>query len=61
MLLSERGGILNKALSYMLIGALGSGALFLYLNNRETINSKMKKLKREGLNRIKKIKATTNE
>ncbi|MFY9422391.1 MAG: hypothetical protein GX482_00315 [Acholeplasmataceae bacterium] len=52
---------MNKALSYMLIGALGSGALFLYLNNRETINSKMKKLKREGLNRIKKIKATTNE
>lgn len=49
---------MNKALSYMLIGALGSGAIFLYLNNRETINSTMKKWKREGLNRIKKIKAT---
>ncbi|HHX81010.1 MAG TPA: hypothetical protein GX692_08105 [Acholeplasmataceae bacterium] len=52
---------MNKALSYMIIGALGSSAVLLYLNNRETINNKMKKLKREGLNRIKKIKATTIE
>lgn len=45
----------------MIIGALGSGAVFLYLNNRDMINSKLKKLKREGMNRIRKIKATTIE
>ncbi|MDD4001043.1 MAG: hypothetical protein PHX62_09180 [Bacilli bacterium] len=49
---------MNKALSYMVIGALGSSAVFLYLNNREKINSKMHKLKQDGMNKIRKIKAT---
>lgn len=49
---------MNKALSYMIIGALGSSAVFLYLNNREMINSKLKKLTRDGMNKIRKVKAT---
>jgi hypothetical protein len=49
---------MNKALSFMIIGALGSSAVFLYLNNKEKINSKMRSMTRNGMNKIKRVKET---
>ena len=53
----KRGGTMTKALSYMMIGALGSGAVILYMQNRRNINRTMHKIKQDGMRKLHKIKA----
>lgn len=52
---------MNKALSYVLIGALGASAVFLYFNNRTEIDEQMRKLKQGGMRQINKIRAHFEE
>lgn len=49
---------MNKALSYMMIGALCSGAVILYLQNKKEIQNAMWRMKQEGMKQVDKIKAT---
>ncbi|MCK9537299.1 MAG: hypothetical protein M0R05_06970 [Bacilli bacterium] len=49
---------MNKALSYVMIGALCSSAVILYLQNRKEIQNAMNRLKQEGMKQVDKIKAT---
>jgi len=48
---------MNKALSYMMIGALCSGAVILYIQNKREINKTMHRLKQEGMKQVNKVKA----
>ena len=49
---------MNRALSYMMIGALCSGAVILYLQNKKEIQNAMWRMKQEGMKQVDKIKAT---
>lgn len=49
---------MNKALSYMMIGAMASGAAILYFQNKKQIQNTMNRLKKEGMKQVDKIKAT---
>lgn len=48
---------MNKALSYMMIGALGSSAVILYMQNKRNIHRTMHKLRQDGMRKLHKIKA----
>ncbi|HHZ17882.1 MAG TPA: hypothetical protein GX390_01195 [Acholeplasmataceae bacterium] len=49
---------MNKALSYMMIGALCSGAVILYMQNKREIQNAIWRLRQEGMKQVDKIKAT---
>jgi len=53
----KRGGTMNKALSYMMIGALGSSAVFLYMQNKDDIRRKMHQIRQDGMRQMNKVKA----
>ena len=48
---------MKKAISYMMIGALGVAAYYMYMDNKCLINSKMRKLKRVSMDACDKVKA----
>lgn len=48
---------MGKALSYMMIGALCSGAAIMFLQNREDIKRGVYKLKRDGMRTMNRFKA----
>ena len=51
------GDKMKKAVSYMMIGALGVTAYRMYMDNKCIIKSKMKKLKKAGIYACNKVKA----
>lgn len=49
--------IVKKALSYMIIGALAYGVVDMYVNKKSTIDKHFKKIKKDGMEAINKVKA----
>ena len=47
---------MKKALSYMMIGALGVTAYYMYMDDECMLARKMKKLKKAGINAANKVK-----
>lgn len=48
---------MNKAISYMILGALGAGAMILYFQNKDEIAQKMHQMRETGMRQMNKIKA----
>lgn len=49
---------MNKAISYILIGAVGATAVIMYMQNKDDLRYKMHQLKQAGLDKINKVKAS---
>lgn len=49
---------MSKALSFMIIGAIGAATAILYMQYKDDIRYKMHQLKQAGLDKINKVKAS---
>lgn len=49
---------MSKALSCMIIGAIGAATAILYMQYKDDIRYKMHQLKQAGLDKINKVKAS---
>jgi len=48
---------MNKALSFMVIGAITTATVLLYVQNKDEIRYKVHQIKQAGIDKINKVKA----
>lgn len=49
---------MNKALSFMVVGAIGAASVLFYMQYKDDIRYKMHQIKQAGMDKINKVKAT---
>lgn len=49
---------MKKALSFMVVGAIGATSVILYMQHKDEIRYKVHQIKQAGLDKINKVKAT---
>lgn len=49
---------MSKALSFMVVGAIGAASVLLYMQYKDEIRYQMHQLKQAGMDKINKVKAT---